>query len=45
MSSIGRMPVVIPRGVEVNIDGSLVRVKGPKGEMSAHFPAADGDRA
>jgi large subunit ribosomal protein L6 len=38
VSRIGRMPVVIPSGVEVNIDGSWVRVKGPRGEMSRTFP-------
>ena len=42
MSRIGRMPVVIPSGVEVNIDGSLVRVTGPRGEMSRTFPVAMG---
>lgn len=39
MSRIGRMPVVIPKGVEVEIIGSNVRVKGPKGEMQRTFPA------
>ena len=38
MSRIGRMPVEIPSGVEVNIDGSWVSVKGPRGEMSRTFP-------
>jgi len=33
------MPVEIPSGVEVNIKGSHVRVKGPKGELSHTFPA------
>lgn len=40
MSRIGRMPIVIPKGVEVDIQGSHVRVKGPNGEMSRDFPAA-----
>lgn len=40
MSRIGRMPVVIPKGVEVDIQGSHVRVKGPNGELSRVFPAA-----
>jgi large subunit ribosomal protein L6 len=31
------MPVVIPAGVDVNIQGSTVRVKGPKGEMKRTF--------
>ncbi|MBN2550610.1 MAG: 50S ribosomal protein L6 [Anaerolineales bacterium] len=39
MSRIGRMPVVIPQGVQVEINGSDVRVKGPRGEMQRTFPA------
>jgi len=38
MSRIGRLPVVLPQGVEVTIDGSSVHVKGPKGEMQQSFP-------
>jgi large subunit ribosomal protein L6 len=34
MSRIGRMPVVVPSGVEVSIDGPQVTVKGPKGTLS-----------
>ena len=35
MSRIGRMPVVIPAGVEVNIaEGNLITVKGPKGTLT-----------
>jgi large subunit ribosomal protein L6 len=34
MSRIGRLPIEIPSGVDVNVDGSDVRVKGPKGELS-----------
>lgn len=37
MSRIGRMPVVIPSGVQVEVNGSNVRVKGPKGEMQRTF--------
>lgn len=33
------MPVPIPKGVEVNADGDLVRVKGPKGELENRIPA------
>lgn len=40
MSRIGRMPVVIPKGVDVEIKGSNVRVKGPKGELLRTFPAS-----
>jgi large subunit ribosomal protein L6 len=33
MSRIGKMPVIVPNGVEVKIDDGSVRVKGPKGEL------------
>ena len=39
MSRIGRLPISIPAGVEVKVDGNLVTVKGPKGELS-HTVAA-----
>ena len=34
MSRIGRAPITVPAGVEVKIDGNVVNVKGPKGELS-----------
>ncbi len=34
MSRIGRMPVVVPAGVDVTISGRDVTVKGPKGTLS-----------
>ena len=34
MSRIGRLPIDIPAGVEVKIDGQAVSVKGPKGELA-----------
>ena len=34
MSRIGKKPVSIPDGVDVNLDGRALTVKGPKGEMS-----------
>ena len=37
MSRIGRLPVAIPSGVQVNVQGSDVHVKGPKGEMKRTF--------
>ncbi len=37
MSRIGRMPVVIPSGVTVDLKGTNVHVKGPKGEMQRTF--------
>ena len=34
MSRIGRKPIVLPAGVEVKVDGSVVTVKGPKGALT-----------
>lgn len=34
MSRIGKLPVAVPSGVDVAIDGALVTVKGPKGTLS-----------
>jgi large subunit ribosomal protein L6 len=34
MSRIGRLPIAVPDGVDVTIDGRRVTVKGPKGELS-----------
>ena len=34
MSRIGRLPIDIPAGVDVTVDGSAVTVKGPKGELA-----------
>lgn len=34
MSRIGRLPITVPAGVEVKVDGSVVSVKGSKGELS-----------
>lgn len=34
MSRIGRMPIVVPAGVDVAIDGATVTVKGPKGQLA-----------
>jgi large subunit ribosomal protein L6 len=33
MSRIGKLPVEIPQGVSIDINGDLVKVKGPKGEL------------
>jgi large subunit ribosomal protein L6 len=38
VSRIGRMPVKIPAGVKVEIAGSQVHVRGPKGELTRAFP-------
>lgn len=34
MSRIGKLPIPVPSGVEVNIDGQNISVKGPKGTLS-----------
>ncbi|RYG06976.1 MAG: 50S ribosomal protein L6, partial [Burkholderiales bacterium] len=34
MSRIGKLPVAVPSGVEVTIEGQDVSVKGPKGQLS-----------
>jgi large subunit ribosomal protein L6 len=34
MSRIGKLPIPVPSGVDVSIDGQTVTVKGPKGELS-----------
>ena len=37
MSRIGKVPVKITSGVEVTIDGQVISVKGPKGDLSQEF--------
>jgi large subunit ribosomal protein L6 len=39
MSRIGRMPITVPPGVTVNIEGERVTVNGPKGELSRSLPS------
>jgi large subunit ribosomal protein L6 len=34
VSRVGQMPITLPQGVSVNLDGQRVSVKGPKGELS-----------
>jgi large subunit ribosomal protein L6 len=34
MSRIGKLPIPVPSGVDVALDGRVVRVKGPKGELT-----------
>ncbi len=34
MSRVGKKPIVIPQGVDVTLNGAIVKVKGPKGELS-----------
>ncbi|MDA8432504.1 MAG: 50S ribosomal protein L6, partial [Nitrospiraceae bacterium] len=39
MSRIGKKPVEIPSGVDVKLLDSVIKVKGPKGELQWNFPA------
>jgi len=34
MSRIGKKPIPVPEGVQINIDGSHIRVSGPKGQLN-----------
>ncbi|TAK12187.1 MAG: 50S ribosomal protein L6 [Anaerolineae bacterium] len=38
MSRVGRLPIPIPAGVEVDVKGNQIRVKGPKGELNRTLP-------
>lgn len=37
MSRIGRLPIPVPKGVDVQIKGNLVTIKGPRGQSSREF--------
>ncbi|MDR2492953.1 MAG: 50S ribosomal protein L6 [Coriobacteriales bacterium] len=37
MSRIGKQPIPVPAGVDVTIDGQVVKTKGPKGELTHVF--------
>jgi large subunit ribosomal protein L6 len=39
MSRIGRLPIEVPAGVDVTLDGQDVQIKGPKGTLSHTVPA------
>jgi large subunit ribosomal protein L6 len=39
MSRIGQAPIAIPTGVDVKIEGRVITVKGPKGELTRTVPA------
>lgn len=40
MSRIGKLPISVPSGTTVTVEGRLVRAKGPKGELSLQLPDA-----
>jgi large subunit ribosomal protein L6 len=39
VSRIGRKPINLPKGVDIQIDGNKVTVKGPKGSLTQELPA------
>ena len=39
MSRIGKLPIAIPAGVEVKVEGNLLTAKGPKGTETVEFPS------
>ncbi len=39
MSRVGKEPIPVPDGVDIKLEGSLITVKGPKGELSWNYPA------
>ena len=39
MSRVGRQPVVLPSGVQYQVDGALLKVEGPKGRVVQPIPA------
>ncbi len=48
MSRIGRLPIAVPAGVDVALDGRMITVNGPKGTLTRELPpriqiARDGD--
>lgn len=38
MSRIGKLPIEVPSGVTITVDGATVKVVGPKGELSQELP-------
>ena len=38
MSRVGKKPIPIPQGVNVEVKQDIVKVKGPKGELKYNFP-------
>jgi large subunit ribosomal protein L6 len=40
MSRIGKMPITLPKAVEVDVADGVVRVKGPRGELSRSVPSS-----
>jgi large subunit ribosomal protein L6 len=39
MSRIGKLPIPIPQGVKIQVDGATVRAEGPKGKLAQPVPS------
>ena len=39
MSRIGKLPITLPKGVSVTVEGNVVRVKSSKGELTERIPS------
>jgi large subunit ribosomal protein L6 len=39
MSRIGKLPIPIPQGVKIQVDGTTVRAEGPKGKLAQPVPS------
>lgn len=40
MSRIGKKPIEVPKGVDVDLKQDMIHVKGPKGELNYNFPGS-----
>ena len=40
MSNIGKQPIIVPDGVDVNINGTNIKVKGSLGELDLNFDSS-----
>ena len=38
MSRIGRLPITVPEGVDITLDGRVITVAGPKGTLTRQLP-------
>jgi len=38
VSRVGKKPITLPKGVQIDLQGQSVKVKGPKGELARSFP-------
>jgi large subunit ribosomal protein L6 len=39
VSRIGKLPIAVPSGVKIAVDGNAVRLEGPKGKLTAAIPS------